>query len=504
SEYPVPDFKATDPAAMAEAEIKFTDSVLTFVRHAAHGRVHWSRVSADISYNQDPVEPGAVLAGLAGNKTAGEWLGSYLPQHALYRALKEKLAEARKQKGDNAPVRIGSGPVLKTGKVLVQDGRVPLLREKLGLKGDKTDITYDKELENAVAKFQKQKKIAGNGTLNAATIAAINGPSRERDADIIIANLERWRWAPRDLGKARVVLNIADYTLRLYRNDQLYWNTRVVVGKPNLPTPIMSATMKFITVNPTWNVPPSIIANEYLPALRSDPNALTRIGLKIEQNPDGTVRIYQPPGDANALGRIRFNFPNKFLVYQHDTPDKNLFAHEKRAYSHGCMRVQDPLMYGEKLLSIVRPGENYTADRLRKMFGGAEVNIDFPVHIPVHLTYQTAFVDDAGKLVIREDVYGRDAKLLAIMKGDERRVADIGVERAPTGSGISRDALRYSVPGSSDFSNPFAGWFGGPRASPSPRPSQPVAGPQRSGDRRNGNNRISVREEPSFIERLFR
>ncbi len=504
SEYPVPDFKATDPAAMAEAEIKFTDSVLTFVRHAAHGRVHWSRVSADISYNQDPVEPGAVLAGLAGNKTAGEWLGSYLPQHALYRALKEKLAEARKQKGDNAPVRIGSGPVLKTGKVLVQDERVPLLREKLGLKGDKTDITYDKELENAVAKFQKQKKIAGNGTLNAATIAAINGPSRERDADIIIANLERWRWAPRDLGKARVVLNIADYTLRLYRNDQLYWNTRVVVGKPNLPTPIMSATMKFITVNPTWNVPPSIIANEYLPALRSDPNALTRIGLKIEQNPDGTVRIYQPPGDANALGRIRFNFPNKFLVYQHDTPDKNLFAHEKRAYSHGCMRVQDPLMYGEKLLSIVRPGENYTADRLRKMFGGAEVNIDFPVHIPVHLTYQTAFVDDAGKLVIREDVYGRDAKLLAIMKGDERRVADIGVERAPTGSGISRDALRYSVPGSSDFSNPFAGWFGGPRASPSPRPSQPVAGPQRSGDRRNGNNRISVREEPSFIERLFR
>ena len=148
--------------------------------------------------------------------------------------------------------------------------------------------------------------------------------------------------------------------------------------------------MKFITVNPTWNVPPSIIANEYLPALRSDPDALKRIGLKIEQNPDGTVRIYQPPGEANALGRIRFNFPNKFLVYQHDTPDKNLFAHDKRAYSHGCMRVQDPLMYGEKLLSIVLPNENYTAERLRKMFGGSEINIDFPVHIPVHLTYQSA------------------------------------------------------------------------------------------------------------------
>lgn len=496
SEYPVPDFKSTGAEAMAEAELKFTDSVLTFARHAQNGRVHWSRVSQDIFYNQDPVEPASVLAGVVNAKTAGEALGNYLPQHEQYKALKAKLAEARKQKGDNAPARIGAGPVLKTGKVLVQDERVPLLREKLGLEGDKSDITYDRELENAVAKFQKEKKIHGKGELNAATIAALNGPTRERDADIIIANLERWRWIPHELGKTRVVVNIPDFTLRLYRDDKLYWNTRIVVGKPNLATPIMSAEMKFITVNPTWNVPPSIIANEYLPALRNDPDALNRIGLKIEQNKDGTVRIYQPPGDANALGRIRFNFPNKFLVYQHDTPDKNLFAHETRAYSHGCMRVQDPLMYGEKLLSIALPAENYTAERLRKMFGGSEVNINFPKNIPVHLTYQSAYVDDAGKLVIRSDVYGRDAKLLQIMKGDERRVADIGVERSPTGSGISRDALRYNVPGSGggDFQNPFASWF-------APRQSQPVAQP-RPGDRRG--NRISVREEPNFIERLFR
>jgi len=502
SEYPAPDFKATDPAAMAEAELKFTDTILTFARHAQNGRVHWSRVSQDIFYNQDPVEPAAVLASIASVKTAGETLGSYLPQHSLYKALRAKLAEARNQKGDNAPARIGAGPVLRTGKVLVQDDRVPLLRERLGVAGDKTDITYDKELEDAVAKFQKQHGLPANGALNAATIEALNGPRRDRDADIIIANLERWRWLPHELGKTRVVVNIPDYTLRLIRNDQLYWNTRIVVGKPSLSTPITSATMKFITVNPTWNVPPSIIANEYLPALRSDPDALRRIGLKIEQNPDGTVRIFQPPGEANALGRIRFNFPNKFLVYQHDTPDKNLFAHDKRAYSHGCMRVQDPLMYGEKLLSIVLPNENYTQERLRKMFGGSEINIDFPVHIPVHLTYQTAYVDDAGKLVIREDVYGRDAKLIAIMKGDERRVADIGIERSPTGSGISRDALRFNVPGSSDFSNPFASWFAPRQSQPvaqPPRPSQPMARP---GDRRG--NRMSVRDEPNFIERLFR
>ena len=113
--------------------------------------------------------------------------------------------------------------------------------------------------------------------------------------------------------------------------------------------------MKFITVNPTWNVPPSIIQNEYLPALQQDPQAMERIGLKVEQNADGTVRIWQPPGDRNALGRIRFNFPNKFLVYQHDTPDKYLFAKDVRAFSHGCMRVENPLKYGEVLLGLALP-----------------------------------------------------------------------------------------------------------------------------------------------------
>ena len=203
-------------------------------------------------------------------------------------------------------------------------------------------------------------------------------------------------------------------------------------------------------------------------------------GSKIEQNPDGTVRIFQPPGDANALGRIRFNFPNKFLVYQHDTPDKNLFAHDKRAYSHGCMRVQDPLMYGEKLLSIVLPNENYTADRLRKMFGGSEINIDFPVHIPVHLTYQTAYVDDAGKLVIRDDVYGRDAKLIAIMKGDERRVADIGVDRAPTGSASAATPCATTCRVATRLLQPVRGLVRRRARCPAGRrPSQPVAQPQR-------------------------
>ena len=140
--------------------------------------------------------------------------------------------------------------------------------------------------------------------------------------------MERWRWLPRDLGApaigdAYVILNIPDYTLKVMQHGAQVWTTKVVTGKPGIhATPLLTETMKYITVNPTWNVPPSIVYGEYLPALQQDPTVLQRMGLKLERNPDGSVHISQPPGEANALGRIRFNFPNKFLVYQHDTPDK--------------------------------------------------------------------------------------------------------------------------------------------------------------------------------------
>ena len=227
---------------------------------------------------------------------------------------------------------------------------------------------------------------------DAATVDALNGPNRDRDSDIIIANMERWRWLPHDLGKTYVMVNIPDFTLRVVSNDSMVWTTRIVTGKPGrMATPLLSETMKYITVNPTWNVPPSIINNEYLPALQQDPTVLERMGLKLEQNRDGTVHIYQPPGERNALGRIRFNFPNKFLVYQHDTPDKNLFAHETRAYSHGCMRVQNPDKYAEVLLSLANPKDGYTVDRIHKMYGTGERDIQLqhadpgPPHLPDRL-----------------------------------------------------------------------------------------------------------------------
>ena len=156
--------------------------------------------------------------------------------------------------------------------------------------------------------------------------------------------------------------------------------------------------MKYITLNPTWNVPPSIIRNEYLPVLEKDPNALSRLGLKIEHDRDGSIHILQPPGERNALGRIRFNFPNRFLVYQHDTPNKSLFEKPARAFSHGCMRVQHPDQYAEVVLGLSQPEDGYTAQLIRSLYGTDERNINLKNQIPVYITYQTAFVNDADAI----------------------------------------------------------------------------------------------------------
>ena len=259
ADYPLPNFASlTDPVALAEAEIRLTTSVITYAHHAQVGRVHWSRVSGDIFYDRSAPDPREVLTTLVEAKDVGEALDAYEPHSEAYLALKAKLAEFRVDHLD----------------------------------ADKTRI------------------------------AKLNGRQSDRRTDVIIANMERWRWMPHDLGKTYVIVNLPDFTLRVMRQGKQLWMTKIVVGKPATPTPIMSAQMKSITVNPTWNVPPSIAANEYLPLLQQDPTILQRMGLRLSYNPDGTIHLSQPPGEQNALGQLRFNFPNKFLVYQHDLEPK--------------------------------------------------------------------------------------------------------------------------------------------------------------------------------------
>src|ERR1700681_199203 len=446
SDYPVPDFAAaTTPDQLAEADLKLTASMLDYARQAQSGRFHWSQVSADIQFPDHPTDPSEVLTTITIAKDASAALAGYNPPHKLYRELKAKLAELRGQ-GDGPMIQIAEGPTLKftparskkQPAVEMEDARVPQLRAKLGITENANDTHYDAKVAEAVRRFQDGAELRPTGVLDDRTVKALNSPRRDRKIDTVIVNMERWRWLPRQLGAASlddayVILNIPDYTLKVMRNGAPIWNTKVVTGQPGIhATPLLTETMKFITVNPTWNVPPSIIYNEYLPALQQDPTVLQRMGLRLEYARDGSIHISQPPGEANALGRIRFNFPNKFLVYQHDTPDKNLFARDERAFSHGCMRVQNPDQYASVLLNITMPNEHYTPDKIRGMYGHSEIDLKFPTPIPVNITYQTAFVDDAGKLQIRKDVYGRDATMLGLLKNTRGRDMENVVAHANT------------------------------------------------------------------------
>jgi L,D-transpeptidase YcbB len=448
SDYPTPDFaSAATPEDLAQADLNMTASVLKYALQAQIGRINFTRVGSDISFKLDPPEPADVLAKVASADDVAKALDSYNPPQQGFKDLKAKLAELRAAGGQIAKpekpvaqVRVPAGKILRPG---MKDPRVVILRQRLDIAGDKNNPLYDDSVLDAVKAFQTKADIGVDGMLGPNTVNALNGVHEAQHKpndpiDTVIVNMERWRWLPRKLGNEDddyVMTNVPDYSLSLYHHGELYWHTIIVAGKPDKATPMLRAEMKYITVNPTWNVPPSIIENEYLPALQEDPTVLDRYGLKIYQDANGTVHIYQPPGAANALGRIRFNFPNKFLVYQHDTPDKYLFKRAKRDYSHGCMRVQDPAEYATKLLSIELPQDHYTPAKIEGMYGNNEININFPHPIPVYVIYQTAFVDQDGKLQFRDDVYGRDAKMIAILKNNaERKVADIPIERAPNTS----------------------------------------------------------------------
>lgn len=488
-DYPIPAFAASGgPDSLADAELKLTESVLDYARHAQSGRMHFSRVSADISYPEHPVDPAEVLAKVSTAKDSSAALASYNPPHKGYQALKAKLAALRGTVEDTSK-HIAEGEMLKFVKptkknpnpVVMEDPRVPALRARLDVTENTGDAHYDAKVADAVRKFQAANGLKATGALDNATVRALNGPRSERQIDTVRVNMERWRWLPRQLGapalgNAYVILNIPDFTLKVMQNDKQVWTTGVVVGKPGKhATPELTETMKFITVNPTWNVPPSIIYNEYLPALQQDPTVLDRMGLKLSRAADGSIRISQPPGEANALGRIRFNFPNKFLVYQHDTPDKHLFAKEERAFSHGCMRVQNPDQYATTLLGIALPKENYTPEKIRGMYGRSEININFPTPIPVNITYQTAFVDDAGHLQFRKDVYGRDARMIAVLKGGEGKDMETVISHAQPN--YVRPTGNINIPGESYASNSGLGFF--ERLFGAPTPPPPVRGQRR-------------------------
>jgi murein L,D-transpeptidase YcbB/YkuD len=276
-----------------------------------------------------------------------------------------------------------------------------------------------------VKKFQAAAGLKADGAAGSATVEVLNGAGKDKTAEII-ANMERWRWMPRDLGDFHVEVNVPEFLVRIVDHGKVVREARVVTGKVTNQTPIFSDEMESIVVNPSWNVPASITMKEMLPRVRRDPSYLSRNGYQVLANVNGKYRavdptmvdwgsvnagriqIRQPPGDDNALGVIKFLFPNEHSVYLHDTPSKSLFKQDVRAFSHGCVRVQDPLDFADVLLAYEG---GWTPQRLRRMIGGRESWVNLPKHIPIHIAYFTAFVDDGGTLVTKPDIYGYNGRV---------------------------------------------------------------------------------------------
>ncbi len=396
--------------ALATAEIYLTAQVVAYGRQASGSRVEPRRISALIGAKPEIATPAQILSSVAAAGTnAGTVLESFNPPQAGYRALRDKLAELRRE---TRPVAAGQpiplGPTLRVG---MSDPRVPLIRARFGLDTEPAaapdDLLYDTRVAAAVAEFQKASGLPASGVLTARTIAALSGGQPSRLENELLANMEFWRWMPRDMGSDRVEVNIPDFTVSVIRDNQLIWRNKVVVGKPQTPTPVFSDAIRYLIVNPYWNVPASIIRKEMLPRLEQDPSYLRRLGYEVFTR-NGHLAVRQPPGARNALGRIKFIFPNNYAVYLHDTPSRSLFGSRRRAYSHGCVRVDQPFGLAEAVLG---PASGWSENRVKRLIGGKQQYVYLRKPLPIHIEYFTAFVDADGRLQLRDDIYNYTHKV---------------------------------------------------------------------------------------------
>ncbi len=349
-------------------------------------------------------DPAAILMKVAAaGDEAAMVLKSFNPPQKGYEALREKLAELRHVSVATARVMIPGGPELKVG---MRDPRVSLIRARFGLDAEpptnSEDLVYDTRVAAAVADFQKANGLPASGVLSARTIAALSGGQPLRLENEILANMERWRWMPRDMGESRIEVNVPDFTVSVIRAGEVVARNKVIVGNSKTPTPLFSNTMQFLIVNPSWNVPQSIIRKEMLPRLGQDPSYLQRLGYQVTRI-HGLLFVRQPPGERNALGRIKFMFPNEYSVYLHDTPSRGLFGAAQRAFSHGCVRLDQPFAFAETVLGR---DNGWSAERVKHLIGGRERYVYLPKPLPIHIEYFTAFVDGAGRLQLRNDIYG--------------------------------------------------------------------------------------------------
>ncbi len=434
SDYLTPDLDPAgakgDPIKMAALETAFSGAALRYADHIYNGRIKPQSVSQNLDIAPKPLDTASLLVQLATSADPVAVLTALEPTHPEFLALKAALATFDDASLER-PTPIAEGPTLRPG---MSDPRVPLLRARLDVPAA-DGLVYDDVLVDAIKAFQATLDLDVDGVMGPATLAALNGGVPVTRADIL-ANMERWRWMPRELGKFNVMVNIPEFRLSIVRDGREEYTTRVVVGTTKNQTPIFSDNIRHIVVNPYWNVPSSIIKGEVAPAVLRNPGYIDNQNMDLLYN--GTpvspwqvdwtqvstsnfpFRVRQRPGPGNALGQIKFLFPNKHDVYLHDTPSKSLFARSFRAYSHGCVRVQNPMEFAEALMANE---PNISRASLEAMFGPSERWVNPEHQIPVHIAYFTIRVEADGALRSFGDVYGHNAKLISAMGLDKPALA---------------------------------------------------------------------------------
>ncbi len=411
-----------DGIELATLETAFSAATMRYADHLHNGRIDPQSISTLLDLKRKPINEAALLEKLAQSKDPARILMQLEPQHREFQALKAALADFE-QSNAARPTPIGDGPVLRPGN---SDARLPAIRARLKLDASTSQL-YDELTVDAIRSFQEGQGLEVDGIIGPATVAALNGGVATRREDII-ANMERWRWMPADLGDFTVFVNIPEFRLSILRHGQEEYTTRVVVGTTKNQTPVFSDSIRHLVVNPYWNVPSSIIRGEIAPAVLRNPGYTDSHNMDLLYN--GTpvspwqvdwtqvsasnfpFRVRQRPGAGNALGQIKFLFPNKHDVYLHDTPSKSLFSRSYRAFSHGCVRVQNPLEFADALMANE---PNISRASLESMFGPSERWVNPQKQIPVHIAYFTLRVDEEGSIRSYGDLYGHNEKLIAAM-----------------------------------------------------------------------------------------
>jgi murein L,D-transpeptidase YcbB/YkuD len=495
----------------ARAEIGLSLSVLKYARYARGGRIAEPSTMLSSYLDRKPqlIDPRVVLDEISAAGSPDVYLRGLHPTHPQFEKLRQEYLKLRNGERSAAAVRLpATGPLLRLGSA---DPQVAVLRKRLNVAvptDTPSDVDaashFDAVLDAKVREFQRDRRLGADGIVGGRTRAALNRELPEPgDPRKLVAAMEQWRWMPAELGSTYVWVNIPEFMVRVIKDGALVHTERVVVGKPETQTPIFSEAMQTVVMHPNWNVPESIKVKELLPRLAAGEGL--RGDLRMRRNGKNVdpynvnwskadirnYEVYQPSGGGNALGELKFLFPNKHSVYLHDTPSKGLFNETTRTFSHGCMRLRNPQRLAELLLGEDKGWDKTKVKQL--LAKGPENNaISLDHKIPVHVTYFTAVVDDDGTARYFRDIYGHEKRIQLALDGKWSQIVKNPDHLAPVKPGRYVEKRRRAPPLVEATAESADGGWLAPAAPPAkvetPKPAAPTPAPKWSQAKPRGNS----------------